>query len=94
VEQVKSGLWLWALLYAYACVHLFRFSGYTDIAIGLGKLMGLTCPRTSNALIKSNLTTFWNSWHITLAQWFRAFFQPADAGDAPGSASTRSGWWC
>ncbi len=44
VGQVKSGLWLWVLLYAYALRIYFDFSGYTDIAIGLGKLMGFNLP--------------------------------------------------
>ena len=73
--QVKSGLWLWVLLYAYALRIYFDFSGYTDIAIGLGKLMGISLPENfDRPYIKPNLTTFWNSWHITLAQWFRAYF--------------------
>lgn len=75
VEQVKSGLWLWPLLYAYALRIYLDFSGYTDIAIGLGKLMGFNLPENfTRPYLKSNLTTFWNSWHITLAQWFRAYF--------------------
>ena len=75
VEQVKSGLWLWVLLYAYALRIYFDFSGYTDIAIGLGKLMGFNLPENfERPYLKPNLTTFWNSWHITLAQWFRAYF--------------------
>ena len=75
VGQVKSGLWLWVLLYAYALRIYFDFSGYTDIAIGLGKLMGFNLPENfDRPYLKTNLTAFWNSWHITLAQWFRAYF--------------------
>jgi alginate O-acetyltransferase complex protein AlgI len=75
VEQVKSGLWLWVLLYAYALRIYFDFSGYTDIAVGLGKLMGFNLPENfERPYLKPNLTAFWNSWHITLAQWFRAYF--------------------
>jgi alginate O-acetyltransferase complex protein AlgI len=75
VEQVESGPWLWVLLYAYALRIYFDFSGYTDIAIGLGRLMGFKLPENfERPYLKPNLTTFWNSWHITLAQWFRAYF--------------------
>jgi alginate O-acetyltransferase complex protein AlgI len=75
VDQVKSGLWLWVLLYAYALRLYFDFSGYTDIALGLGKLMGFNLPENfERPYLKPNLTAFWNSWHITLAQWFRAYF--------------------
>lgn len=73
--QVTSGLWLWVLLYAYALRIYFDFSGYTDIAIGLGNLMGFHLPENfDRPYFKPNLTAFWNSWHITLAQWFRAYF--------------------
>ncbi len=70
-----SGGWTWLLLYAYALRIYFDFSGYTDIAIGLGLLSGLRLPENfARPYLKSNLTQFWNSWHITLAQWFRAYF--------------------
>lgn len=73
--QVRYGPWLWVLLYAYALRIYFDFSGYTDIAIGLGNLMGFHLPENfERPYLKPNLTAFWNSWHITLAQWFRAYF--------------------
>lgn len=74
-QQASSGSWLWLLLYAYAFRLYFDFSGYTDIAIGLGKLVGVDLPENfSRPYLKSSITAFWNSWHITLAQWFRAYF--------------------
>lgn len=78
VDQVNSTLWLWVLLYAYALRIYFDFSGYTDIAIGIGRFVGIQLPENfSNPYLKSNLTAFWNSWHITLAQWFRSYiFNP------------------
>jgi alginate O-acetyltransferase complex protein AlgI len=73
--QVSSTGWMWLLLYAYAFRIYFDFSGYTDIAIGLGRLMGFKLPENfDNPYLKPNLTAFWNSWHITLAQWFRAYY--------------------
>jgi alginate O-acetyltransferase complex protein AlgI len=76
--QVSSTLWIWVLLYAYALRLYFDFSGYTDIAIGLGKFLGIHLPENfASPYTKVNLTAFWNSWHITLAQWFRAYvFNP------------------
>ena len=74
-DQVKAAGWLWILLYAYALRIYFDFSGYTDIAIGLGQLLGIQLPENfERPYLKQNLTLFWNSWHITLAQWFRAYF--------------------
>ena len=73
--QIHSALWMWFVLYAYAFRIYFDFSGYIDIALGLGRWMGFTLPENFNRpYLQSNLTAFWNSWHITLAQWFRSYF--------------------
>jgi alginate O-acetyltransferase complex protein AlgI len=73
--QAHSTFWLWILLYAYAGRIYFDFSGYTDIALGLGRLMGFKLPENfDQPYLKPNLTLFWNSWHMSLAQWFRAYF--------------------
>ncbi|MDH5505961.1 MAG: hypothetical protein OEZ02_01935 [Anaerolineae bacterium] len=73
--QTASPLWMWTLVYAYALRLYYDFSGYTDIAIGLGQLLGVQLPENfTQPYRKANLTAFWNSWHITLAQWFRAYF--------------------
>ena len=73
--QTQSTLWMWVLVYAYALRIYFDFSGYTDVAIGLGRCFGIKLPENfERPYLKSNLTQFWNSWHITLAQWFRAYF--------------------
>jgi alginate O-acetyltransferase complex protein AlgI len=73
--QVRSAGWMWLLVYAYALQIFFDFSGYTDIAIGLGRILGIRLPENFNApYLKPNLTQFWNNWHMTLTQWFRAYF--------------------
>jgi alginate O-acetyltransferase complex protein AlgI len=73
--QVHTAGWAWMLLYAYAFQIYFDFSGYTDIAIGLGRLLGIKLPENFKApYLKPNLTQFWNNWHMTLTQWFRAYF--------------------
>jgi len=76
--QSTSRGWTWILVYAYAFRIYFDFSGYTDIAIGLGHWMGFKLPENfEHPYLKPNLTSFWNSWHMTLAQWFRAYiFNP------------------
>jgi len=74
-DQVISTGWLWIMLYAYAMRIYFDFSGYTNIAIGLGHLLGIQLPENfERPYLKTNLTLFWNSWHMTLANWFRAYF--------------------
>ena len=73
--EVQSRVWLWFLLYAYSLRIYFDFSGYTDIAIGLGLLLGIRLPENFDApYLKPNITQFWNAWHMTLTQWFRAYF--------------------
>lgn len=73
--QITSTGWAWALLLAYSLRIYFDFAGYTHIAIGLGRLMGFHLPENfDRPYLKTNLTSFWNSWHITLAQWFRAYY--------------------
>lgn len=75
IDAAQSSGWLWLLLYAYLFRIFLDFSGYVDIAVGLGRLLGIEVPENfDRPLRKSNLTTFWNSWHITLATWFRAYY--------------------
>ena len=73
--QVRTAGWTWVLLYAYTFQIYFDFSGYTDIAIGTSRLLGIKLPENFSApYLKPNLTLFWNNWHMTLTQWFRAYF--------------------
>ena len=73
--QIHSTGWTWICLYAYAFQIFFDFSGYTDIAIGMGRLMGFILPENFlSPYLKPNLTQFWNNWHMTLTQWFRTYF--------------------
>ena len=77
-QQVHTAGWMWLLVYAYTFQIYFDFSGYTDIAIGMARLMGIRLPENFAApYLKPDLAQFWNSWHITLTQWFRAYvFNP------------------
>jgi len=74
----QSTAWLWAMLYAYAFQIYLDFSGYTDIAVGLGLLVGIRLPENFNRpYLQSNLARFWNCWHMTLTGWIRAYaFNP------------------
>jgi len=73
--QVRDTGWAWVLVVAYSLQIYFDFSGYTDIAIGIGRLLGFKLPENFNhPYLKPNLTQFWNNWHMTLTQWFRAYY--------------------
>lgn len=75
VVQIHSTDWMWIILYAYTFQIYLDFSGYTDIAIGIARLVGINLPENFAApYTKPNLTQFWNSWHMTLTQWIRAYF--------------------
>ncbi|MFN8411937.1 MAG: MBOAT family O-acyltransferase [Anaerolineales bacterium] len=75
VKQVHSAGWMWFFLYMYSLRIYFDFSGYTDVAIGLARVIGIRLPENFAApYLKPNLTQFWNSWHMTLTQWFRAYY--------------------
>lgn len=77
-EQTTSTIWMWVLLFAFAFRIYLDFSGYTDIALGAALLMGISLPENfDQPYTRQNITSFWNSWHITLAQWFRSYvFNP------------------
>jgi D-alanyl-lipoteichoic acid acyltransferase DltB (MBOAT superfamily) len=61
-------------IYGYALQLYFDFSGYTDIAMGLSQLLGLSLPDNFNRPYSSaNLREFWNRWHITFSHWLRDY---------------------
>ncbi len=73
--QIVQPGFAWLLLYAYALQIYFDFSGYTDLAIGVGRILGINLPENfNNPYLRPNLTLFWNNWHMTLTNWFRAYF--------------------
>ncbi|MCB2180018.1 hypothetical protein KQH54_02730 [bacterium] len=75
VGQIHETFWGWIVLYGYAFRIWLDFSGYTDIAIGIGLFAGIRLPENFNKpYLQKNLTEFWNNWHITLTMWFRGYF--------------------
>ena len=76
-QFIRTG-WAWAALAAYALQIYFDFSGYSEIAIGLGTLYGIHLPKNfDHPYLKPDLTKFWSNWHMTLTQWIRTYvFNP------------------
>ena len=72
-EEYSSALcWLGAI--AYTLQIYFDFSGYSDMAIGLGSMFGFTFPENFNyPYISASVTDFWRRWHMSLGQWFRDY---------------------
>lgn len=64
----------WVAVFAYSIQILFDFSGYTDMAIGISKIIGIDLPQNFNLPYTSqSVTEFWRRWHITLSTWFRDY---------------------
>ncbi len=64
----------WIALIAYAFQIYYDFSGYTDIALGLGKIIGINLPENFNYPYTAiSIGDFWRRWHITLSLWFREY---------------------
>lgn len=70
----KSVLFFWVYAVAYALHIYFDFSGYSDMAIGLGRIMGFEfCENFNYPYISASITEFWRRWHMSLGSWFRDY---------------------
>ena len=70
----KSVLFMWIYAVAYSVHIYFDFSGYSDMAIGLGRIFGFDFPENFNyPFISKSATEFWRRWHMTLGSWFRDY---------------------
>ena len=64
----------WIAILAYTFQIYFDFSGYSDMAIGLARIMGFVFPENfNNPYIAESITDFWRRWHITLSRWMRDY---------------------
>jgi len=69
-----STLSAWLGILAFTFQIYFDFSGYSDMAIGLGQMFGFTLPENFNfPYIARSVSEFWRRWHITLGSWFREY---------------------
>lgn len=70
----KSFVFYWVYAIAYTMHVYFDFSGYSDMAIGLGRIFGFRFMRNFNyPFISRSITEFWRRWHISLGTWFRDY---------------------
>ena len=71
-EQTVLYAWLYAI--AFTLQIYFDFSGYSDMAIGLGRIFGFTFPENFRyPYIAKSITEFWRRWHMSLGTWFRDY---------------------
>lgn len=83
-ERVSAPM-AWLGLIGFSLQIYFDFSGYSLMAIGLGRMMGFEFPRNFNyPYIAKSATEFWRRWHITLGSWFRSYIYIPLGGSREG----------
>ncbi|MBR4578441.1 MAG: MBOAT family protein [Oscillospiraceae bacterium] len=81
--RTTAGAWLGAI--AFSLQLYFDFSGYSDMAIGLGHMLGFTFLENFNyPYISRSVTEFWRRWHISLGTWFRDYLYIPLGGNRKG----------
>ena len=73
-SEEKSVLFCWLYAVGFTLQIYFDFSGYSDMAIGLGRIFGFRFPENFNyPYLSRSITEFWRRWHMTLGGWFRDY---------------------
>lgn len=84
-----GGAFAWLGAVAYTFQIFFDFSGYSDMAIGLGKMLGFSLPENFNFPYKAHsIRDFWRRWHISLSSWFRDYVYIPLGGNRKGNRRT------
>ena len=79
----------WSSLVAYTLQIYFDFSGYSDMAVGLGLMLGFQFPQNFHSPYKSaSITEFWRRWHISLSSWLRDYLYIPLGGNKKGPVRT------
>lgn len=79
----------WIGLIAYSLQIYYDFSGYSDMAIGLGRIMGFKIPENFNyPYIATSIKEFWRRWHISLSTWFKEYLYIPLGGNRKGNKRT------
>ena len=87
----KSVLFYWMYAVAFMLQIYFDFSGYSDMAIGLGRIFGFHFPENFDyPYLSKSITEFWRRWHMTLGGWFRDYVYIPLGGNRVG----RGRWVC
>lgn len=85
----QSALTLWLAILAFSLQIYFDFSGYTDMAIGIGRMLGFTFPENFNyPYAADTVSEFWRRWHMSLTTWFRDYVYIPLGGSRKGAIRT------
>lgn len=93
IQQIDTtAAWIGALSYTFQIY--FDFSGYSDMAIGLCKIMGFDIPENfNNPYTSQSITEFWRRWHITLSRWMKNYLYIPLGGNRLGQLRTFINLW-
>ena len=84
-----SVLTAWLGIIGYTLQIYFDFSGYSDMAIGLGKMMGFNFPENFDyPYLSKSISEFWRRWHMTLGAWFKSYVYIPMGGNRKGMGRT------
>ncbi|MCL1831734.1 MAG: MBOAT family protein [Oscillospiraceae bacterium] len=84
-----STMTAWLGILAFTFQIYFDFSGYTDMAIGLGRMLGFSLPENFNYPYSArSVSEFWRRWHMTLGNWFKSYVYFPLGGSRNGRART------
>ncbi|MGV6800636.1 MAG: MBOAT family O-acyltransferase [bacterium] len=84
----------WLGLVCYTLQIFFDFAGYSNMAMGLGKMFGFNFPRNFNyPYIGASIQEFWRRWHMTLSRWFRDYLYIPLGGNRKGELVTWRNLW-
>ena len=84
-----NGVMAWIAALSYTFQIYYDFSGYSDMAIGLGKMFGFDIPENFNyPYLSLSITEFWRRWHISLGSWFREYLYIPLGGNRKGKVRT------
>ena len=79
----------WLGILAFTFQIYFDFSGYSDMAVGLGKMLGFNFPKNfDHPYLSKSVSEFWRRWHITLGTWFREYVYIPLGGNRKGRGKT------
>lgn len=88
-SSMRGSIFAWLVLIGYSLQIYYDFSGYTDMALGVGKIFGFNLPENFQLPYTSmSIKEFWRKWHITLSSWFRDYLYIPLGGNRNGKWNT------